>query len=70
VDKASDRYNCGACGNACGKATYCLNSACVCSPSHTACGGACVDLQTDSANCGACGVTCSQSCRAGKCVPR
>ncbi len=41
-----------------------------CTGGQTACGTACVDLQTDAANCGACGHDClGGSCKAGLCSP-
>jgi hypothetical protein len=47
---------------ACGAATTCATG-------ETACGGACVDLQSDASHCGACGVSCGPgTCSAGACV--
>jgi Stigma-specific protein, Stig1 len=54
---ATDRTNCGACGN------VCPDSA------PTCCGGACTDTTSDPANCGACGTTCGdRTCSGGACA--
>lgn len=57
VDTATDRSNCGACGNGCAAAESC-------------CAGACADTRDSPEHCGACGVSCSaaQTCCGGTCV--
>ncbi len=62
---ASDRKNCGSCGNTCGANAVCTQGTCTaCVPGSAVCGNGCTNLQTDSSNCGACGVTCSGSAHA------
>lgn len=73
---ATDRDNCGSCGNACGDGMVCSNRQCVegCAGDMVSCGGVCVDTQTDEMNCGGCGSgdtnVCSagESCVSGGCV--
>lgn len=62
-----------------GASMTCLDNLAVtaapCLPSLTACGSACVDLQTSLAHCGACGAACvvptggTNACVAGRCTP-
>jgi hypothetical protein len=56
---------------ACGAGTTCVAGACVldCPSGRTACGGACVDVQTSATHCGACGVSCGEGvCVGGRCA--
>lgn len=82
VMETIDRNNCGACGNVCGAAQYCLNGKCApCEQPRAVCPIAgvefCVDVKTDRENCGACSVSCPRDprnpqrdevCQDGKCV--
>ena len=71
VNLASDRLNCGACGNACGADRLCESSACVvsCSSGMTACAGACVSTSSSPAHCGGCNMPCASNevCESGAC---
>ena len=60
---ASDRDNCGTCGNVCGARSGCVGGACVCQSGAVRCGSECVRIDTAD-NCGACGNACTdrQSC--------
>lgn len=55
VSPASDRNNCGECGNTCGAGELCVNSECElsCPDSLLACGSSCVNPLTDPEYCGA-----------------
>jgi hypothetical protein len=67
----TDRFNCGACGNACADDQICENSACkACPAGRTRCDNACRDLQTDRFHCGACNHLCAfdKVCQNGQCV--
>ena len=66
----SNRFHCGACGNACVAPLTCEVTACGCQSGRARCGDACVDTQTNSANCGACGHACSgdRPCVMGVCA--
>ncbi|MDP3219216.1 MAG: hypothetical protein Q8S73_34275, partial [Deltaproteobacteria bacterium] len=72
ADLATDRANCGACGNACAPGNICVARSCQvsCVAGQALCGATCRDLQSDSANCGACGTACAagQVCSAGACA--
>jgi hypothetical protein len=75
--------HCGACGNACGPFSACVNGqcackdfdgcglSCACTSGQTRCGSLCADLADDPWNCGGCGRTCDsyQSCVNGACTP-
>jgi hypothetical protein len=70
-DLATDRLNCGMCGNACAPGEVCSMGTCVttCPAGSTLCGGRCVDTSSDAANCGACGMVCpaGTTCSGGAC---
>lgn len=72
ADTSSDPAHCGACGNACGEGSRCIDSACalVCPSGQEACGGACVSLLTARDHCGACGQACENGafCVDGACA--
>lgn len=71
VDIATDKKNCGGCGNECPTGMQCRNSACACADaSLTKCGASCVNIATDSRNCGGCGYECSagMQCRNMDCA--
>jgi hypothetical protein len=67
VDPATDRNNCGACGNVC--TLSCDQGTCGCGDAGgTQCGNECVDLQTDRFHCGSCDTNCApDDCVAGHC---
>ena len=68
---ATDKANCGSCGNACVAAgESCTAGACVCPGKQVACGSACTTTATDNNNCGACGTVCGPfaSCITGVCT--
>jgi hypothetical protein len=79
-DIASDRDNCGRCGNVCATGYSCSGGMCTCALST--CGGsdggasdgggggalACVDLTSDPKNCGGCGTTCAFPNAVAKCA--
>src|SRR5262245_25062075 len=77
VDRATDFYNCGACGNVCDDAGPNQYGACVsgsceyhCVGGATLCGTVCTFLDSDINNCGACGNVCHEStpyCISGTC---
>ncbi|MCB9602988.1 MAG: hypothetical protein H6722_26735 [Sandaracinus sp.] len=70
VDLASDRSNCGACGNVCLADETCELGACTprCEEPTVWC-GACVDVSDDPDHCGACGRRCPTGlCEAGVCL--
>lgn len=57
VDRDSDPYHCGACGNACATGEECNAGVCElapCTGTEVRCNGLCVDTQTDSQHCGGC----------------
>lgn len=72
VDTATDRNNCGACGNRCGNTQYCVFGECrsECPSGFNLCGDECVDTQKDEDNCGNCGRRCNdgEQCINGECV--
>lgn len=72
IDIQTDIDNCGACGNACGRGTACVDGECLCFMSgRTWCGaGSCVDIQNDAKNCGECGNVCPAAnyCDKGECT--
>ncbi len=70
VNTASDVYNCGGCGNACGPAQNCAVAVCRCVDGLQDCGGGCVSLQSNPQNCGACGTACGagQVCNRAACA--
>lgn len=77
VDLATDRNNCGMCGNACPPGNACAGGycgpvclACFCIRGLTKCSGHCIDTSTHQFNCGACGVVCApgQTCSRGTCI--
>ena len=72
IDKTSDNYNCGACGNYCGKFGECSNSQCLCKTGGSetgmkcgsgqiCCSAGCVNVSKSADNCGDCGVVCPVS---------
>jgi hypothetical protein len=65
TDTASDDFNCGACGYACGDGEYCWYGACAAGTCEDAgyytCGDMCSDL-TDDLNCGECYNECALGC--------
>lgn len=75
VDPASDRRNCGTCGNICGAQQDCTPqasgaSACACRAGTSLCAdGICSATQFDAKNCGTCGNACAggQVCETGTC---
>ena len=77
---ATDKDNCGSCGNVCGTGTTCTEGSCLCPASQTNCGSdavpACKNLQNDKDFCGNCGTNCDsikpantkvKACTAGEC---
>jgi len=77
IDKASDRRNCGGCGNQCLTGQDCVLdagvdglSACVCRPGTESCASGCAVINSDVSNCGGCGTACGSGkyCEAGGCV--
>ena len=63
--------HCGACGAACLRGQFCVNSRCTsCAPPNVMCGVRCSNTQTDASNCGACGRAClsGQVCTLGRCT--
>ncbi len=73
IDPASDRRNCGACGNICGPQQDCTlqgeNSVCTCRAGTSLCEGLCSATDFDATNCGRCGAACAvgQVCETGMC---
>jgi hypothetical protein len=67
---ASNRSNCGRCGNACRASEICTGGTCRCPLGQTSCAGACVNVQYDLAHCGVCGNACpaGQVCSRGSCA--
>jgi hypothetical protein len=66
-----DDFNCGSCGNKCGRYTRCYLGACVCTEGFKKCGDSCLDTLTNPDNCGNCGTKCTLSgeiCSAGACA--
>jgi hypothetical protein len=71
VDKQTNNFNCGSCGNRCAVGTACSGGMCInitsdpnncgapgqrcVAPDSTCCNGVCVDVNTDPNNCGQCG---------------
>ncbi|MFO0679751.1 MAG: LamG-like jellyroll fold domain-containing protein [Polyangiaceae bacterium] len=72
VDSASDRANCGSCGNVCPSGHVCSAGVCTtsCTTGSTACGATCHDLQSDSKHCGDCMTECGadEVCSQGTCA--
>jgi hypothetical protein len=73
---ATDRANCGRCGNVCSMgADVCRAGACACNAGRTLCplevwpGPTCYDLQADPLHCGSCDTVCpdGSTCEAGLC---
>jgi hypothetical protein len=58
VDTASDRLNCGSCGNECDPRADCVDGHCRCLDGLTDCGGTCVDTDTNNNHCGECDHAC------------
>ncbi len=74
IDPASDRRNCGTCGNICGPQQDCTPqtdgaSACSCRAGTSLCDGVCSATDFDAKNCGRCGIACAvgQVCETGTC---
>jgi 3-keto-disaccharide hydrolase len=74
ADTASDKQNCGSCGNVCNTGYVCTNGACslscgaltMCAPTSGA--PYCANIDSDPANCGGCGYTCTYPHASSKCV--
>ncbi|GBG63282.1 hypothetical protein CBR_g37368 [Chara braunii] len=81
VNKAFNRFNCGACRRVCARGNCCFRGRCISCSScrfqrnwcgkrwETCCGDRCVNLRSDQKNCGRCGFACpgGQLCIAGSC---
>jgi hypothetical protein len=72
VNKATDRTNCGACFNTCGRLDQvCNNGVCGCPSGQMDCNGGCNDTRTSQVHCGTCNHSCpptTELCSAGTCV--
>jgi hypothetical protein len=70
VQPATDRTNCGGCGNSCGTGGTCASGICTCAVAAVICGASCAELASDPNNCGACGKKCAMgtvACGVGVC---
>lgn len=74
ANTASDKQNCGSCGNVCSTGYLCANGTCslscgaltTCAPTSGA--PYCANIDSDPANCGGCGYTCTYPHASSKCV--
>lgn len=69
ADYATDRRNCGDCGQACASGQVCSDKKCVCQAGTELCDGRCVATASDPTACGRCGVVCAagEVCEASQC---
>ena len=70
MDLSANNMNCGMCGMACAAGQACAAGICGCPTGRSACGGACVNVQTDMRHCGACDKPCGTgaACVLGQCT--
>ena len=69
VNRQTDKFHCGTCGNKCQQGSICQEGKCVCAPGFVLCEKLCVNLQNNDEHCGKCNGSCGNvgRCLNGKC---
>jgi hypothetical protein len=70
VDKSTDIFHCGHCGNACPLGAQCSAGVCVCPGGQEDCAGTCTNTSSDALHCGQCYNSCASGaqCVSGTCT--